>query len=247
MHRTFQRFVEQLGTSETRESFRKAMAEAIMAFDLPCFAYLSMPSDERSMAALISTYSVHWTDYYLRKHYERLDPVILLAHAQTEPFAWGLDVASFPMSQAQTRLFDEAAQFGIRCGFTIPIQLNQTPVAAVTFASDEPRRSFLRTIEMNRRVLQLMAIVLHAHARRTFCAGRLIKGIHLSVREHECLHWAAQGKSRWETGKILNLQPRTVKFHLDNVRQKLGVCTVAQAICLMERCGTSGGAQDSGG
>ena len=54
--------------------------------------------------------------------------------------------------------------------------------------------------------------------------------IHLTNREREVLFWACEGKSAWEIGKILSITERTVKFHLTNIYQKLGVRTRAQAV-----------------
>jgi DNA-binding CsgD family transcriptional regulator len=235
MHHVFQRFVDRLNDSHEPDAFQKAMAEAATAFELPCFAYLRMPRDNRALAALISTYPVGWTDHYLDVHYERLDPVIRMAHRRTEPFEWGLGADDFDLSKLQQTFFDEAAEFGIRCGFTIPIKDSRGPVAAVTFSSDVRRPEFQRSIQANARVLQLMAISLHAHARRKLYLEAEIAGVHLTARERECLLWAAQGKSRWETGQILKVSAWTVKFHLDNAKAKLRVRTITQAIAHLER------------
>jgi len=232
MHHVFQRFVERLNDSWEPDSFQQAMAEAALAFELPCFAYLRMPRDERALAALISTYPVGWTDHYLKEHYEALDPVIRSAHARIEPFEWGLGADSFDLTSSQKTFFDEASEFGIRCGFTIPIQDNRGPVAAVTFASDVRRPAFEQSIRLNQRVLQLMAISLHAHARRKLWRDRLVNGVELKPRELECLQWATAGKTAWEMGQILSISERTANFHLGNVRAKLGVCTLRQAVVL---------------
>lgn len=45
----------------------------------------------------------------------------------------------------------------------------------------------------------------------------------LSIREQECLVWAARGKTSWETGVILGISERTVNFHLQNACRKLRV------------------------
>lgn len=45
----------------------------------------------------------------------------------------------------------------------------------------------------------------------------------LSARETDCLHWAAVGKTSWETGAILGVSERTVNFHLSNACGKLKV------------------------
>jgi len=54
--------------------------------------------------------------------------------------------------------------------------------------------------------------------------------IHLSEREVEALTWAARGKTSAEIAQILNLSKRTVDFHMDNAREKLGVSTRIQAV-----------------
>ncbi len=79
-------------------------------------------------------------------------------------------------------------------------------------------------------MLQLIAMYFHAHARRRLSINRVIDGIALSPRELECLEWAAQGKSAWEIGRLLNISRRTAAFHLDNAKMKFGVRTICQAV-----------------
>ena len=52
----------------------------------------------------------------------------------------------------------------------------------------------------------------------------------LSNPELECLKWAAEGKSAWETSMILGVSECTVKFHLSNARYKLHCVTTTQAV-----------------
>jgi DNA-binding response OmpR family regulator len=56
------------------------------------------------------------------------------------------------------------------------------------------------------------------------------KRISLGEREVETLTWAARGKTFAEIGEILSLSRRTVEFHLENARRKLGVPTRTQAL-----------------
>jgi LuxR family transcriptional activator of conjugal transfer of Ti plasmids len=230
VHRIFRAFIDGLAASGDAESLRKVLAEASTALDLGCFAYLSLPSPKGGAPELISTYPVKWTDHYLRQSYERLDPVIIEARATPEPFEWGHELSGLRLSKLQYELLDEAAQFGIRCGFTVPIHDPRGPIAAVTFAADERRATFQRCIEQHRHVLQLMAMYFHAHARRRLTPNRVVDGVALSPRELECLEWAAQGKSAWEIGRLLNISRRTAAFHLDNAKTKLGVRTICQAV-----------------
>jgi Autoinducer binding domain len=66
-----------------------------------------------------------------------IDPVIGEALRTPEPFRWGIDFQTKFTSIAQQQLFEEAAQFGIRFGFTVPVHDGHGPVAALTFAVDE--------------------------------------------------------------------------------------------------------------
>lgn len=211
---------------------RAAMAEAAVQFDLPCFAYARMPSQYKQPVTLISTYPVRWTDHYLKSHYETLDPVIRAAHQSVEPFEWGEGTARFALTDNQRDFFDEAFSFGIRCGFTIPINDRRGPIAAVTFASDARREPFIRSIKTNGRALQLMAISLHAHIRRNLYDRTKVAGVELKSREVECLQWAACGKTASESAQIIGITERTVYFHLTNARTKLGVTSMRQAIAL---------------
>jgi DNA-binding response OmpR family regulator len=51
----------------------------------------------------------------------------------------------------------------------------------------------------------------------------------LNDREIEALTWVARGKTSVEIGDLIGLSKRTVDFHLDNARIKLGATTRTQA------------------
>jgi LuxR family transcriptional activator of conjugal transfer of Ti plasmids len=230
MHLIFQNFIDRLSSASNPDALRDAMAEAAAALHLSCFAYLFVPHRPRVAPSLISTYPAAWTEHYLRSHYVRFDPVIIQALSDPEPFKWGLGFGSTPPSETQRELFEEAAKFGIRYGFTVPIHDRRGPTAAVTFATDERRPQFELCIHEHRRVLQLMAMYFHAHAQRRAVSERTIEGVSLSAREFECLEWAAEGKSAWEIGHIIGISRHTAVFHLDNAKMKLGVRTIVQAV-----------------
>jgi DNA-binding NarL/FixJ family response regulator len=60
--------------------------------------------------------------------------------------------------------------------------------------------------------------------------------VDLSERELETLTWAARGKTSAEIARILDLTKRTVDFHIDNARLKLGVATRIQAAIKATSC-----------
>ncbi|QKC98853.1 LuxR family transcriptional regulator [Mesorhizobium sp. NZP2298] len=229
----FETFLEQLSESVDEADFRDAMARAAAELDLLTFAYLSLPSQPSGKPRLISNYPSRWTKQYLQNRYEKLDPVVLRARFGGYPFLWGSDLCGIKMSPAQQQLIDEAAQFSIRCGLTIPIVDLRGCIAAITFAADEPNPAFLRVAERYEQALQLLATCFHICVRRKLPGDRTVDGISLTPREYECLQWAARGKSAWAIGHILGINPRTAAFHLDNAKKKLGVRTQNQAIALL--------------
>jgi DNA-binding response OmpR family regulator len=70
------------------------------------------------------------------------------------------------------------------------------------------------------------------NARLTRVARNVVwpRKVGLREREVETLTWAARGKTFEEIGTILSLSKRTVEFHLENARRKLGVATRTQAL-----------------
>jgi DNA-binding CsgD family transcriptional regulator len=54
--------------------------------------------------------------------------------------------------------------------------------------------------------------------------------VDLNDREVEALTWVARGKTSAEIAQILGLSKRTIDFHIDNARSKLGAATRTQAV-----------------
>lgn len=233
MDRIFQTFIDSLHSNADVSALRIAMTEIAMALDLGTFAYLFAGSRYNAEVKLISNYPSAWTSHYLANGYEDIDPVIDRAVRTCEPFQWGCQRWSHDLYGPQFQLLEDAAHFGIRCGFTIPIHEPGSRIAAVTFAADDCHPKFTRCVEKHQSLLQLVAILFHSRARLALAPERSVSGILLSPREYECLEWAARGKSAWDIGCILNISRRTAAFHLDNAKSKLGVRTISQAVAML--------------
>jgi DNA-binding response OmpR family regulator len=76
----------------------------------------------------------------------------------------------------------------------------------------------------------VLAALIAARLARVARSAIWPKHVGLREREVETLTWAARGKTFWEIGEILGLSKRTVEFHLENARRKLGVATRTQAL-----------------
>ena len=60
--------------------------------------------------------------------------------------------------------------------------------------------------------------------------GKVSETAVLSRRELECLQWLAAGKTLTEAACILGISERTLRFHVNNARDRLGVATTMQAV-----------------
>jgi DNA-binding response OmpR family regulator len=56
------------------------------------------------------------------------------------------------------------------------------------------------------------------------------KTVALNDREVEVLTWVARGKTSMEIARILGLTKRTIDFHIDNARERLGAATRSEAV-----------------
>jgi DNA-binding response OmpR family regulator len=75
----------------------------------------------------------------------------------------------------------------------------------------------------------VLGAIISARLARVARADIWPKLVDLNDREIETLTWAARGKTSAEIAKILGLAKRTVDFHIDNARLKLGVSTRVEA------------------
>lgn len=108
-------------------------------------------------------------------------------------------------------------------GFVVPIHHDHKLAWLVSYTGHQP--------EFSQVAQSLMAAAAYAAFARF---GEMLEGIGarspLSPREGECLRWVADGKTDIEVGQILSISPRTVRFHINNAKAKLGVATRIQAV-----------------
>lgn len=228
--RIFSEFIDRILEGRSHSALCEAMSHASQALGLHSFAYINIAPRLKVEPTLITTYPEAWTSRYLQQRFQKDDPVIVRARQCTAPFDWGADTLTAAISPKGREIFEEAAHYGIRYGYSIPVPTERGPCVVVSFATDERRPSFEACIGEHGAVLQFMAMLFHRNVRALSPGDRQIGDITLSSREFECLDWASRGKSAWETGRILNISRSTVAFHLENAKRKLGVRSINQAV-----------------
>ena len=115
------------------------------------------------------------------------------------------------------------APFQYELAFRLPVEPRYTK----TFIFRSSRRDFT---ERDRLVLELLQPHLE-HIDETFERRERIRtDVPLTRREREILRWVEAGKTNAEVAQVLWISPLTVRKHLENVYEKLGVRTRTAAV-----------------
>ncbi len=214
--------LEQLESLSDNEALRKGVAATVQEFGFSSFAYHDLrPWDGQGPPFFLSTYPISWTSHYTAQTYRDVDPVVLTARRASQPFEWSPEHFPWPLTGDQQRLFNEAREWKIRRGVTIPIHGPGTTLTLFSVVADLPARK-VRNFQLNHlHELRLTALSLHAAVERIRIPD--VPTIDLTRRQRECLLWTARGKTAWEIGEILSISQETVVFHLKAAMRKFGV------------------------
>ena len=109
-------------------------------------------------------------------------------------------------------------------GLVVPVHRGGQAIAGANFGGAKPDTS-----QLARALLQ---VVTHAAVDRVIALreGPSPAVAMLSAREAQCLRQVAVGLPDAEIGRLLGISPRTVRFHVDSAKAKLGVSTRIQAV-----------------
>jgi LuxR family transcriptional activator of conjugal transfer of Ti plasmids len=226
-----ERFIDRLNEVTNGDDLRHAMANFAGAFGLTKFAYMDFRRPRPHLPVYVTTYPAQWAAHYERRRYQDIDPVVVQAQSSPLPFFWDDGILRGRASKEQRDLFVEASDFGIRCGFNVPIYHSERR-AFVSFAADCKSKEMKRGIDAHRNVLHLASIYFHVQARRKFEGIAALKRPDLGLREIECLQWVICGKTMWDIGEIMGISRRTVVFHLENAKRKLDAVSLPQAVAI---------------
>lgn len=183
---------------------------------------------------IISGYPQAWREHYNQNSYIRIDPTVAHCVGNVTPLTWSeLGKRETVASVDAQRFMNEAHDFGLRNGVSFPVHGTAGENAMFSLACSSDRRVPANLIDRALPLGHLLSTYIHEAVRRVFVdndASIALGQVRLTHREKECLTWAAEGKTTWETSQILGISERTVIFHLKNVSQKLNVSNRSQAV-----------------
>lgn len=225
-HDPVEDFVTEVARVDDRAERERLFLKHAEAFGVSRFAYLSTsPGDEPWYFE--TNYPSEWVERYVDKSYVEVDVVPLHSRRTPAPFNWRSALALPQYGAEAEEVFHDSAAFGIHDGYSIPIH-GGGGFALVSMAVDDPSM-FRRSARGELYALQLLGLHFHLACERA-AAKAPPPSVTLTPREREVLSWAAKGKTAWEIAHILHLAERTVVFHMENAKTKLGAATRSHAV-----------------
>jgi DNA-binding CsgD family transcriptional regulator len=160
------------------------------------------------------------------------DPLLATMKRTGVPFTWG---QSTYVRAGAADLWETQAQFGYKTGIAMAMHLPNGRHFLVGFdreaplpADDEMQMRLLADLQLFASHAQEVAVRLLEPASAQLMT--VASTTDLTSREREVLKWAAQGKTTWETSKILGLSRHTTTKHVDAAIKRLGCASKTQAV-----------------
>ena len=219
------RFIQAVDGAERIEDVQRAFEAFIEPAGFASFTCAAAAAGHLDAdGILLSTRPPGWLDLYMGRGYFRVDPVMQEMLRSRRPFVWSEALKSTSLTRRAREVLRHSAEFGMRDGFIVPIRESGGNVGFVNLAG-----TIIRLSKSERDALMLGSMFLYQRLCAMRAAARTSRRP-LTPREAEILHWVAEGKSDWETGRILAISSKTVNYHIENVKRKFGVSTRTQAV-----------------
>lgn len=217
--------------AESASVLRKARDE----FDVLNLSYWFLGTSNRvpDKMTWLSTYDERYMSIYMRDMSPQSDPAFDICFRRLMPVDWAEVRAS---NDEVNPMHSIAESYGIgRHGISIPIREPGVGDAmfSINFECADKHWLELRAGLVAR--VHLFAHYYHLRMKDIIAARPATSEFDLSPREREVLKWAAEGKTAWETAKLLGVSERAIRLYTENAITKLKAKTKTQAVAIAVR------------
>jgi LuxR family quorum-sensing system transcriptional regulator CciR len=226
-----QEFVRQAKNIDRMEGLHALMSDLVNALGFSYFALFDHVAGASKRVVRLHNYRPEWQETVVKRKYFTIDPVHWISQRSAAGFHWAEFPRFLSLSDKQREFMDEARRAEIANGFTVPMNIPGEYPASISFAV----RAGMEFPHESLPVANYLAPLAFEAARR-LCRGpargegRAKTGLRLTARQLDCILLVAQGKSDTDIAAILGLSPATVRFHVDNARERLNVATRTQLV-----------------
>jgi DNA-binding CsgD family transcriptional regulator len=233
----FDAVVTNINSAETCATCVEAMLGFLRPLDFSHVMFLTIVADQPAdqVIAYYDTLPSHIRGNAFGASQMARNPLYRAAQRCLRPVIGTVDTwCSVAVGDPATRR--RFARFGIHGGYCFSFREVGTVRWVAEFLTLAPMTVERRDSLAGNTPLLLATVYFIRRMRRLLAASKDAT-TNLSRREAQCLNWVSQGKTSWEVGQILGIAERTVVFHLENAKAKLGVRSRQQAVATAARLG----------
>jgi len=221
------------------EDLTPVVQAIVQALGFDSFAYALTTSnrpDKEAQLYIFTTMPAEWMMIYDQKAYAEVDPRMQLIAKSTMPVLW--EQKDFRGRSASIDAFlDDAAKYGTLSGLLYALYDIGHGAIIIVFNSKLPVVDPVRLQMIQRNLPDLLSFghYFHEWFMKAVIERGLpsrLKDVPLSSREHEVLRNVAHGLTTNDIADRLKISERTVQFHLDAVRTKLGAANRQEAVAI---------------
>ncbi len=213
------------------DEFSKILEFHVGSLGFDKFAYhLVRPPQGPRHRFYLDTYPQDWNSYYIKRDYVNTDPVVKCTVRSLIPFRWDAFFKDPNIGSGQLRVLNEARDFRINNGMTVPIHGPGRALAEFSVATEHNTAKFDELWVRQRHHIHVLSFYVHEAILRDHFSPPMHTVPQLSPREREGLLWTARGKTAWEISEILSISEETVVQYLKSAQVKFGVHKKTHAV-----------------
>ena len=221
-----QKIIAEIGKTKSLPRLAYQCRNGLMKAHINHVNYVLLKPGVHFKDALVSsTYPKEWQIRYLEKSYATIDPVFISCRLSVMPVNWS---HVRPPSTEGSLILQEAIDQGIgRVGLSVPVRGPDGTFAIISYTAQNEYDTLFDDLHFQADLV-LIAFYMHAQAASIFGLNEIKSA--LTPREIEIAGLIATGKTVKEVSALLSLSISTVRFHLDNCRERLGSPTIRGAV-----------------
>lgn len=229
-------FVERLQSLKNYDDICREIVTELKWFGFTCVTILEMPGPGQDpfSGVLFNNRPQEYVDRYVEKNYFVRDPVAAELRNTVDSYSWSDIRKRRDLTKAETNIIDEAREFDVRDGLSVPIVTLSGSLSVFSPCGYEPDLS-----QRARSAVEIIGIYSYETLKRSLIRNQRDDHAHtpLTPREREIMQWVAAGKSDSEIGDILSISTTTVTSHVENSKLKLDAFKRTYAIVQAIRFG----------
>lgn len=230
--------IKSISTVTTPEDIASICADITEILQVSYYVYELIYQDKNHhmKCEVYSNQNTEWAEEYKNQSYQQIDPIIKKAMQSLTPVYWDIKENYLKnLNHKAKTMMQNAYRYGIRSG--VSVSLHDFHGATGIFGLGIDASIYNNQSQKHLEWIAPYMSHLGAFVHQTMIKQYGLKDEYglkksLTQREKDCLCWIAEGIIASRIASKLYISENTVKFHLKNIKRKLGAKNTAQALSI---------------